>query len=1542
MKRSTSKKDGQELKAGPGPLQAQSKLFSNVAAKSKAPLSFKRQPSSSRSAGAKLSQDGKKGHANSGGKNSMTVLKNFSHSTPEERLTPEQEKPEEWECADLSGDGEVVVIPDTPESKASKPWPKPAGRSFLCPVSKLTAMPGKKAPPPKVEQRRGAKKSLGPVSVEFGKKSVSEGQNAESKESAVMIVDDVAPESSAKFAVRSCPQGDSDEVGLDNHHNDLGGFDVESGCLRTGSGISKPQESHAERPLPAKPPVTPTKNSTDRNTAKRMAVQGLSPDPKRLFGVDAAAATVVESQGSKMTVSQCKVKAKRQLASLTGFRNVKEMNQTVNSYQLGGSTKPASRADTAATLAKDDILADILGEIANKPAPQRRKSTEKKTSAPSTQKPAVSGDSPEAESMETESACDASEDSVLNEILGELDSKLCQNNNNNNGGNISQRRPALGKPKSDVASHERSSRVESNTKPSTLSNSPGPPARPPSQKANGVDSGKQTSTPELQCPILRSKGTPVKTRREHLAVQSDDSMGGVSGKLASSFERLSPFKKRDCERGCSSSQTGSVQNPSSLKFTDKWNRYTVHSVSVDGDNDGNDDEDDHTIVISDHQGQIVVNPDLLLSGTTIVSGVYCLRRSILNEKFKGVDSKNVHMLYGSIIHSLFQEVLKERLTKTEEIMAAAQSIVQSNKFLHDMYGQSVSERKVMEEIETYITPLKSWIDKHVPCLNNGRANASRSAADVSVVQIHDIEETIWSPRIGVKGKIDMTVEVEMQSRGERQRKVVPLELKTGKASYSVEHKGQVTLYSMMMSDRRQNPGEGLLLYLKHNDMNTVPATPQNTRGLLQLRNEMAYYLSRQVKRGEGGEEGGVSHNLGPLPPPINSQRACSKCPQLLNCAFYQRSVENRSHSPDHAMASLVPEALSHLSQSHLDYLTHWLLCLELETAAQRTHGLRSIWCMSSADREAQGDCLQQLVMVNSVLGVPETQTFMEGQGCCVQFQRKPGFSGGPLTAAGLSKNDSVVVSSEDGRYIALSTGFVQNVTETIVDIVVDRDSFHQNATFRSLVFRVDRSDVFNTVGYLLTNLSRLMEPCSPHCQKLRSLIVDGRKPEFQLTMSKSSVEKVKRIFRQLNKPQKTAILKVLMSKDYVLIKGYPGTGKTSTIVALVKILRELGQSVLLTSYTHSAVDNILHKLKQDGVPFLRLGRVSRIHPQIVDHAADTLTPGISSVEELNHFYNSYDVVATSCLGVNHAVFSQRRFDVCIVDEASQVLQPACLGPLFHAHRFVLVGDPQQLPPVVQSKDASSLGMGESLFARLDGAGATYDLHVQYRMNSTIMQLSNELVYKGALTCGDDAVSKACIPPHTLSLGSEAEWLCRALDDSLTNAVVFLDTCQIAAPEKSDGKGVTNPTEAGLIRRLCTVFVQAGISTGDIGVIAPYRAQVRLLQKRLSECCPLQEVEVNTVDQYQGRDKAVVLISFVRSASCVQSDSSARGGLLRDGRRLNVAVTRAKHKLVILGDSSTLTHYPPLHALLCSLRQRQQIFPLPADLQLEDIADTQKT
>lgn len=367
----------------------------------------------------------------------------------------------------------------------------------------------------------------------------------------------------------------------------------------------------------------------------------------------------------------------------------------------------------------------------------------------------------------------------------------------------------------------------------------------------------------------------------------------------------------------------------------------------------------HVCTITDSSGFLIVNPDMLISSTTIVSSLFCKRKSVLKEIVKSKETVgSQYMFFGTLLHSLFQAVLKDRVIDKQEVIIIARQLMSSSKFLHEMFSNSITESKVWEEVNEYIPPLISWVSKHREpgC---GGTSKGKENEDIIVTDVQDIEESIWSPKLGIKGKIDLTVKVRPRNQRYGDQHILPLELKTGKASFSPEHKGQVILYSMMYGDRRKEPGEGILLYLKQSDMEIVKAKPHSQSGLIQLRNSMSYYLSNMIeeidKRSEGNsvEYGTIKSNsfqLNRLPKPISNQRACSKCSHLLSCCLYQKAVENTSPADKHPMNQLITDSLGHLNEEDLDYFRHWVLCLSIENLRSSKGKLKEIWTKSSQER----------------------------------------------------------------------------------------------------------------------------------------------------------------------------------------------------------------------------------------------------------------------------------------------------------------------------------------------------------------------------------------------------------------------------------------------------------------------------------------------------------------------------------------------------------------------------------------------------------------
>ncbi|XP_027696330.1 DNA replication ATP-dependent helicase/nuclease DNA2 isoform X2 [Vombatus ursinus] len=878
-------------------------------------------------------------------------------------------------------------------------------------------------------------------------------------------------------------------------------------------------------------------------------------------------------------------------------------------------------------------------------------------------------------------------------------------------------------------------------------------------------------------------------------------------------------------------------------------------------------------IIDKDFGYLTLYPDMLISGTSVANSVRCMRRAVLSENFRSSDPNSHQMLIGTVLHEIFQKAITDSFAQ-EKLQELALQTVQEIKHLKEMYHLNLKQGEFKQEIEDYLPSFSKWAEDfmHKP--------TSVDLPKTPCTSLCDRNKDESSCRI------------------------------------------QVVLYTLLSQERRADPEAGLLLYLRTGTMYPVPARRLDRRELLKLRNQVAFYLSHGVTKSTAGKE---QTQLAHLPPIINDSYTCKYCSQMDNCALYSRAVEqqmDKSFIP-HTMLSKIEKATQHLKHSHLQYFSLWYLMMTLESQSKdskRSH--RNIWLMSASEREKHGDCIGNLIRTEDV------QTICSGQ-YLHTFQHKHG----TIPNTNLMVGDRVVLSGEERRLLALSSGYVKEISMTTVTCLLDRNL---SKLPESTLFRLDYEERIGGIETPLGNLSKLMEN-TPTSEKLRDLIIDFREPQFIEYLSSvlphEAKDRVAHILKGLNKPQRQAMKKVLLSKDYTLIVGMPGTGKTTTICALVRILYVCGFSVLLTSYTHSAVDNILLKLMKFKVGFLRLGQTQKVHPSIQKFTEEEICreKAIKSLTGLEELYNSQPIVATTCMGINHPIFSRRRFDFCIVDEASQISQPACLGPLFFSSRFVLVGDHLQLPPLVLNSEARGLGMSESLFKRLEQKrNAVVQLTVQYRMNSTVMSLSNKLVYEGKLECGSEKVANATVSlPHLKDVildlqahrdYSETFWLRGAFEPK--NPVCFLNTEKVPAPEQAEKGGVSNITEAKLIVFLASIFIKAGCNPLDIGVIAPYRQQLKTITALLTRSS-VSTVEVNTVDKYQGRDKSIILVSFVRS-----NKDGTLGELLKDWRRLNVAITRAKHKLVLLGCVPSLSRYPPVEKLLHYLKSENKIFDLP--------------
>ncbi|MDA1230239.1 MAG: AAA domain-containing protein [Planctomycetota bacterium] len=465
--------------------------------------------------------------------------------------------------------------------------------------------------------------------------------------------------------------------------------------------------------------------------------------------------------------------------------------------------------------------------------------------------------------------------------------------------------------------------------------------------------------------------------------------------------------------------------------------------------------------------------------------------------------------------------------------------------------------------------------------------------------------------------------------------------------------------------------------------------------------------------------------------------------------------------------------------------------------------------------------------------------------------------------------------------------------------------------------------------------------------QLRDLLLGEREPTFH-----SNMKPPMDISQRLNPSQHDAIRHALASNDLAIIHGPPGTGKTTTVVEVIRLLVARGKRVLACAPSNTAVDNLLERLLALGEPAVRLGHPARVSEDLRQHSLDALVgrhesmmvvhqmmreaeqierkadrytrgrpaPGFrgqqrQEARELKRHARILEKQAISDLlkdarvicattTFDDSVLDDLRFDVLVIDEACQSVEPGCWVPLHRAGRLILAGDHLQLPPTILSDEAKREGYAVSMMERLInhyGDLITRQLTVQYRMHESIMGFSSEHFYNNSLTA-DESVRR-----HVLSD------LPRIHSNLVSDdPVTFIDTAGTGWQEELEPEGLSkrNPEEGRLVLKQVNALCEAGLAPSDIAVIAPYAAQVRWLR----ENAIYDQLEIDTVDGFQGREKEAVVISLVRS------NSIGEIGFLSDARRMNVALTRAKRKMIIVGDSATLASDKFFQSLLAWIEE----------------------
>jgi len=609
-----------------------------------------------------------------------------------------------------------------------------------------------------------------------------------------------------------------------------------------------------------------------------------------------------------------------------------------------------------------------------------------------------------------------------------------------------------------------------------------------------------------------------------------------------------------------------------------------------------------------------------------------------------------------------------------------------------------------------------------------------------------------------------------------------------------------------------------------------------------------------------------------------------------------------------------------------DHFGRLLRLLEIEAEAEAQQMLQAQRQLSPAAAEQAGTSLIELLIVDEQPGL--------GGRALVTLENA---SRAALPWTRLGIGSPVLLSTQEGE--DRWRGVVSERRAQAVEVALPQPLDHDARGGR---YRLDLSSDEVARQRQRAALERARAAAGDRLAQWRRLLLGEAAPVWSKTASPQLLDV------GLDASQAAAVVLAMQAEDLAMIHGPPGTGKTTTLVEVIRQAVRRGEKVLACAPSNLAVDNLFERLLTRGERVVRLGHPARVLPELRAHTLDLLiaehddmrlakklmkdayalfdraarhtrarpAPGQRQEQReearqmladarrierqvVEQILDRADILCATLTGLDSELLGQRSFDLAVIDEACQTTEPACWIPLARCQRLVLAGDHCQLPPTVVSREAAHEGFAISLFERLmalRGQEASHRLTVQYRMHQQIMDFSSRRFYDGALVAHDS------VRQHLLC----------DLPDLATNEltempVEFIDTAGAGYDEELEPNGESrlNQAEAALIARKVRSLLEAGLAPRDLAVITPYAAQAR----RVRELLRVDGLEIDTVDGFQGREKEAILISLVRS------NAAGEIGFLADERRMNVALTRARRKLLVIGDSATIASHPFYQALL---------------------------
>ncbi|XP_007902991.2 DNA-binding protein SMUBP-2 isoform X1 [Callorhinchus milii] len=605
-------------------------------------------------------------------------------------------------------------------------------------------------------------------------------------------------------------------------------------------------------------------------------------------------------------------------------------------------------------------------------------------------------------------------------------------------------------------------------------------------------------------------------------------------------------------------------------------------------------------------------------------------------------------------------------------------------------------------------------------------------------------------------------------------------------------------------------------------------------------------------------------------------------------------------------------------------------------------------CVSLKELQRRGVCLLKLRIVNQ-------RTGLYGR-CLVTFEPRKFETNALLPSNDFGPGDIVGLydSQGCGPSDQLASGIVTRVTQKSVTVAID-DTNDQLTLDDESSYKLLK--LANDVTY--KRLKKALNALSQHHAGPASNLIGVLFGTSEPSTPSGNPPSLALYNPRLDGSQREAVQFALSQKEVAIIHGPPGTGKTTTVVEVILQVVKQGLKVLCCAPSNVAVDNLVERLASFKAKVLRLGHPARLLESIQRHCLDAVlahSDGTQIVMDIRkdidqafsgmrkardkgekswlrgeikglkkelrereeaamvHILKRAEVILATTTGASSdgplKLLPDDHFDVVVIDECAQALEASCWIALPRAPKCVLAGDHKQLPPTIKSRKAAANGLSLSLMERLigrHGEGVVRMLTVQYRMHASIMHWASEQMYQGRL------LAHETVAQHLLK---DLPGVASTEETEIPLLLVDTASCGLFELDEEDEQSKGNPGEVQIVAAHIQALTEAGVQARDIAVIAPYNLQVQLLRKELCDQHP--ELEIKSVDGFQGREKEAVVLSLVRS------NRKGEVGFLAEDRRINVAVTRARRHLMVTCDTRTVCTHPFLRSLVDYLTNRGQV------------------